>query len=214
MTTRTRTPRLGVGLLAMVLPAVMGCLQDYRGFVGPISPAGAIPGAFTMAANTTTYTHWPMPASPALSDEIEKLLDKLEKEGVPILGPVRGEFAPIFCMDPPSEKEIYDALKPIPHSVPFIYEKRRNNVRVSYEKIVDELDECRFFPLAGPCQLHHCHFKCTIWYDETQTMDYPIPWTYTDHKMEVVYIDKDHLHRCGEPGHMSPPGGAGSTNRY
>ncbi len=125
---------------------------------------------------------WPTPVSPALSQEIEDLLDRLEKDAVPILGPIRGEFAPVFCMDPPSDKDIYDTLAAIPHGVPFVYEVQRKSVRFNVEKLVDEIDPCRFFPLVGPCQLHHCHFRCTIWYDETTTMGWPIPWTYTDHK--------------------------------
>jgi hypothetical protein len=149
-----------------------------------------------------------------LTAEIEALCDRLEHDGVPILGPIKGEFAPIFCMDPPSEKEIYETLKPIPHGVPFVFEIQRKNVRFSVEKLVDQVDECRVFPLAGPCQLHHCHFKCTIWWDETKTMGWPIPWQYTDHKQEVVYIDKDHLHRCGEPGNLAPPGGPSTFSQY
>jgi hypothetical protein len=213
----TRQKLFGLGLFGL-LPALTGCLNNtyhtYRGFAGPSVPLVAIPKFAQEAAAESHFFYWPMPVSPALSHEIEELLERWEKEGVPILGPIRGEFAPVFCMDPPSEQEIYEALSPIPHGLPFLYEMRRNNVRISYEKIVDQIDECRFFPLAGPCQLHHCHFKCTIWYDQTITMDYPIPFSYTDHKMQVVYIDKDHLHRCGEPGHMAPPGGPGAVSRY
>ena len=151
---------------------------------------------------------WPTPVSPAWSQEIEDTLERIEKDEVPILGPIRGEFAPVFCMDPPSDLDIYQTLAAIPHGVPFLFEVQRKNVRFATEKLVDEIDPCRFYPLAGPCQLHHCHFKCTVWYDETYTMAYPVPWTWTDHKQEVLYIDKDHLHRCGEPGNLTGVGGS------
>jgi hypothetical protein len=220
-----------IATVALLLAAgtSSGCLHRYvnnsKGFVYPSAPTVAVPSivAAFNGPNTLNYFYGfhqagtalvPMPVSPALSYEIEDLLDRLEHEGVPILGPIKGEFAPIFCMDPPSEKEIYETLPPIVHGVPFVWEVQRKGVRFSIEKIVDQVDECRVFPLAGPCQLHHCHFKCTIWYDETTTMGWPIPWTHTDHKQEVVYIDKDHLHRCGEPGNLAPAGGPSTLSHY
>jgi hypothetical protein len=203
--------------LLVLLSTSCGCLHRYvnnsKGFVYPSTITAAVPSAVNFFGAEFVGL-WPMPVSPAVSAEIEDLIERCEKNGVPILGPIKGEFAPIFCMDPPSEKEIYETLKPIPHGVPFVYEVQRMNVRFSIEKLVDQIDECRVFPLAGPCQLHHCHFKCTIWWDETTTMGWPIPWQYTDHKQEVVYIDRDHLHRCGEPGNLAPAGGPSTLSHY
>ncbi len=205
--------------LAAVLAGLStcGCLHRHinnsKGFVYPSLPTAFVPSAVNYF-NAEFIGFWPMPVSPVLSYEIEDAIDRDKKKGVPILGPIKGELGPIFCMDPPSEQEVYDALRPLPHGVPFIYEKQRMNVRFSIEKLVDQVDDCRFYPLAGPCQLHHCHFKATIWYDETQTMGYPIPWSYTEKKQEVVYIDKDHLHRCGEPGNLAPAGGPSTLSKY
>jgi hypothetical protein len=197
--------------------ASSGCfhrhINNYKGFAYPSLPTVFVPAT----ANYFGCAHvglWPMPVSPAISYEIEDALARYEKAGVPILGPIKGEFAPIFCMDPPSEKDIYDTLRPIVHGVPFIWEVQRKNVRFSLEKLVDEVDECRFYPLAGPCQLHHCHFKATVWWDETTTMGWPLPFMHTEHKKEVLYIDKDHLHRCGEPGNVAPAGGPSTISHY
>lgn len=71
-----------------------------------------------------------------------------------------------------------------------------NNVRIVVEPIVDRVDECRFYPLVGPARLHHCHYKCTVYFDKTIRSDWPIPMTHTDQSEEVVYIDHDHLIRC------------------
>src|SRR5262245_48086530 len=170
--------------LMVLLGTTSGCLHRQLNnacpFVAPAAVTAAVPAAVNYFGAEYVGL-WPMPVSPALSYEIEDAIDRCERDGAPILGPIKGEFAPIFCMDPPSEKEIYQTLKPIPHGVPFVYEVQRKNVRFSVEKMVDEIDDCRFYPLAGPCQLHHCHFKCTIWWDETTTMGWPIPWQYTDH---------------------------------
>jgi hypothetical protein len=155
-----------------------------------------------------------MPVSPALTQEIEDKKEREATEGVPILGPIQGEFASVFCMDPPSDEMVYKTLPPIVHGLPFVYEVQRKNVRISTEKLADKIDECKIYPLAGPCQLHHCHFKCTVHYEETTTMGWPIPWTHTEKKQEVLYIDKDHLHRCGEPGSLASAGGPSTLGGY
>src|SRR3979490_3436261 len=64
------------------------------------------------------------------------------------------------------------------------------------EKLVDRIDPPRFFPMIGPAQLHHCHWKCTIYYTETISSSYPFPYQTRRRSVEVVYIDKDHLHQC------------------
>ena len=88
---------------------------------------------------------------------------------------------------------------------PVFYETQRNNVRILIEKIGEKVDPCKIYPLAGPCQLVHCHYKCTVYYDELYWSDYPIPFNHVDHKVEVVYIDKDHLRRCGGPDNVDRP---------
>ena len=60
--------------------------------------------------------------------------------------------------------------------------------------MVDRIDPARFYPLVGPAQLHHCHWKCTIYYAETIESGYPFPFQTKKNRVEVVYIDKDHLH--------------------
>jgi hypothetical protein len=64
---------------------------------------------------------------------------------------------------------------------------------------VDKIDPPRFIPLIGPAQLHHCHYKCTIYYTETIESGYPFPFRCRKPRVQVVYIDKDHLHPipCG-----------------
>ena len=59
---------------------------------------------------------------------------------------------------------------------------------------VDKIDPVRFFPLIGPAQLHHCHWKCTIYYNETVQSDYPFPVQVKKPRVQVIYIDTDHLH--------------------
>ena len=88
---------------------------------------------------------------------------------------------------------------------PIFYETQRNNVRILIEKIGEKIDPCKIYPLAGPCQLVHCHYKCTVYYDELYWSDYPIPFNHVDHKVEVVYLDKDHLRRCGGPENVDRP---------
>lgn len=142
-----------------------------------------------------------IPVTPYFSQEIEDTYWNEERyKKVPILDPIEGENAPLVCLDPPSPDEIMRALPDnTAGGVPFLAETARNNVRMVSELIVDRVDECRFFPQVGPARLHHCHYKCTVFYDETKRSHWPVPFSHSDQVEQVVYIDHDHLIRCAGP---------------
>ncbi|HWE37276.1 MAG TPA: hypothetical protein VG406_11975 [Isosphaeraceae bacterium] len=119
---------------------------------------------------------------------------------VPIFDPVADASSLPNCLDPPSEDEVWEKVPRFKNGSPVFYETERNNARFLTEKIGDKVDPCRIYPLAGPCQLHHCHYKCTIYFQELYWSDYPIPFNHIDNRVEVVYIDKDYLTRCGGCG--------------
>lgn len=142
-----------------------------------------------------------IPVTPYFSQQIEDTYWEEERyQKVPILDPVEGENAPLFCLDPPSPDEVMRALPDnTAGGVPFLAETSRNNVRIVVEPIVDRIDECRFIPQVGPARLHHCHYKCTVYFKETIRSHWPVPFTHVDQVEEVVYIDHDHLIRCTGP---------------
>ena len=190
------TPRWVRGLLAGALMAVAttgmsGCGLSYVfRSVSPLHPTG-----WSFA--------WPIFASQSAALEHDMAAEKRDR--IPILDPVVGEFAPPTCLDPPSEAEVWDKVPKFKRGSPVFYETQRNNARFLIEKIGDKIDPCKVYPLAGPCQLVHCHYKCTVYYDESYWSDYPIPFNHVDHRVEVVYIDKDHLRRCGGPAVATSP---------
>ena len=50
----------------------------------------------------------------------------------------------------------------------------------------------------GPVQLHHAHYKCTIYYTEITRVGWPVPHTLVDEdSQEVIYIDHNHFHMVG-----------------
>jgi hypothetical protein len=119
---------------------------------------------------------------------------------VPILGPlVPG--GPDVALDTPSDDEVmraFERAQPVQGGIPFAWERQRNNVRIVKEKIADYIDPPRVYPLIGPAQLHHAHYKCTIYYTQITRVGWPVPYTYTDEDaVEVVYIDHNHLHMVG-----------------
>ena len=128
-----------------------------------------------------------------------------KRDRIPILDPIPGEFAPPSCLDPPSEAEVWDKVPRFQRGAPVFYETQRNNARFLIEKTGDKIDPVKIYPLAGPCQLHHCHYKCTVYYDELYWSDYPIPFNHVDHRVEVVYLDKDYLTRAGGPPVATAP---------
>jgi beta-lactamase regulating signal transducer with metallopeptidase domain len=117
-------------------------------------------------------------------------------------GPVEPD-ATSRCLDPPSEAEVLAKLPKAPKDRAAFYDVKRNNVRIMIEQIAAKADPVKVYPLAGACQLIHCHYKCTVYYDEVYDSAYPIPFHHVDHKVEVVYIDKDHLRRAPRPGPAS-----------
>jgi len=159
-----------------------------------------ISGFMTMGLSCAQFwqTSPPIPVSPYWSQLIEDTYHEEERYGkVAVLDPVEGEYAPLHCLDPPSDDEVMRALPDAAAGgYAFLAETTRNNLRIVKELITDRVDECRFVPMVGPAKLHHCHYKCTVYYDKTIRSHWPIPFTHTDRTQDVVYIDHDHYIRC------------------
>ncbi len=137
----------------------------------------------------------PIPMQPWVNDRIEERLRFQNDHRTPILPPIPPGHRPL-CEDPPDRSEILRAMPRVTRGVPFIYEEFRDDIDITVEKLVDKVDPPRFYPLVGPAQLHHCHWKCTVYYTETLESYYPFPFHVKRRRAEVVYIDKDHLHLC------------------
>lgn len=188
------TMLIGIGLMTS---ANSGCILT------ALTGGGLMLGLINDAFYLSNYfgTTPLIPVSPYYSELIEDAYVREERDDkVPILDPVEGEHAPLFCQDPPMPDEVMRAL---PNDTSggnaFIAETHRNNVKMVVEPIVDRMDDCRFFPLAGPARLHHCHYKCTVYYDKIIRSDWPVPFRHKDETIQVVYIDHDHLIRCAGP---------------
>ena len=119
---------------------------------------------------------------------------------MPILGPVTSG-AEVVALDPPSDDEVMRALekaRPVEGGVPLLYERNRNNVRIVKCKIADYVDPPRHYPLVGPAQQHHAHYKCTVYYEDVRRIGWPVPHTLIDEdSQEVIYIDHNHFHMVG-----------------
>jgi hypothetical protein len=143
----------------------------------------------------------PIPVTPYMQKSHEDRFWIDERyDRVPVLGPLTSG-GPVQALDPPSDDEIMWALErahPVQGGLPILHEIQRNNVRMVKEKIADYVDPPRFYPLVGPAQQHHAHYKCTVYYTNTTRVGWPIPHTLVDEDArEVVYIDHNHLHMVG-----------------
>ncbi len=153
---------------------------------------------------------YPIPMSPYFQDRLEDQFHEHERyERVPILGPLTAG-GPAVALDPPSDDEImraFEKANPMEGGLPLMHEIQRNNVRIVVEPIADYIDPPRVYPLIGPAQLHHAHYKCIIHYTEVTRVGWPIPHTTVDEDaQEVIYIDHNHLHMVG-----NVDGGPGSN---
>ncbi|HID78307.1 MAG TPA: hypothetical protein EYP56_20225 [Planctomycetaceae bacterium] len=179
---RTTISGFVAALAAVVLAGATGCTQ--------LGPTIGQPG-----------TVIPIPVSPYFQDELEdRAWTKERYETVPILGPIT-EGGPPMALDPPSQDEIMRALekaRPLEGGLPFLHEVQRNNVRIIVEPIADYVDPPRVYPLIGPAQLHHAHYKCTIYFTEVTRVGWPVPYTIVNEDaQEVIYIDHNHFHLVG-----------------
>jgi hypothetical protein len=143
----------------------------------------------------------PIPVSPYFQKRKEDQFWNHERyDRAPILGPIL-PGGPTVALDPPSDDEVVQAWEranPIQGGLPFLHERQRNNVRIVKEKIADYVDPPRVVPLIGPVQLHHAHYKCTIYYTEITRVGWPVPHTLIDEdSQEVIYIDHNHFHMVG-----------------
>ena len=143
----------------------------------------------------------PLPVSPYFQKVKEDEFWNHERyERAPILGPlVPG--GPTEALDLPSDDEViraWEKANPVQGGLPLLHEVQRNNVRIVKEKIADYVDPPRVVPLIGPVQLHHAHYKCTIYYTEITRVGWPVPHTLVDEDaQEVIYIDHNHFHMVG-----------------
>lgn len=143
---------------------------------------------------------FPVPVSPFFQKKKEDEFWMHERyERAPILGPITsGE---IVALDPPSDDEVMRALEkaqPVQGGIPLLWERNRNDVRIVKEKIADYIDPPRFYPLVGPAQQHHAHYKCTVYYEDVRRIGWPVPHTLVDEdSREVIYVDHNHLHMVG-----------------
>lgn len=144
---------------------------------------------------------YPIPISPYFQKQKEDdFWIKERYDRVPVLGPLTSG-GPAEALDPPTDDEVmraFERANPLQGGLPFLHEIQRNNVRIVKDKIADYVDPVRFYPLIGPAQLHHCHYKCTIYYTEVTRVGWPVPHTLVDEdSQEVIYVDHNHFHMVG-----------------
>jgi hypothetical protein len=155
----------------------------------PLTGAHLLVHPFSMGIAT------PIPSPPWATEQLERkyVFNKVDYRTV-IMPPIREGFPPPRCEDPPDLASALRALEDVVRGVPYIYEEFRDDIDYIPEKLVDRIDPPRFYPLIGLAQLHHCHWKCTIYYTETVQSSYPFAVYIKRPRTQVVYIDKDHLH--------------------
>jgi hypothetical protein len=143
----------------------------------------------------------PIPVQPWVYERMQEKYCYKNDYRTPIMPPIREGFPPPACEDPPDPQSVLRALPHPVRGIPYIYEEFRDEMEIVTERIVDKIDPPRFFPLVGLAQLHHCHWKCTLYFYETTESMWPFPYRCRIPRVEVIYIDKDHLHLypCGTP---------------
>ncbi len=165
--------------------------------LAPLALTGCTPSIFIHPFSMGFAT--PIPVPPWVTERMEDKYCWLNDHRTPILPPILpGQPIPT-CEDPPDEAMILRALPRVKRGFPYFCEEFRDDIEIVTERLVDRIDPGRFYPLIGPAQLHHCHYKCSVYYTETHESGYPFPYQCKRRRVRVVYIDKDHLHLCPGP---------------
>jgi hypothetical protein len=173
---------------------VIGLIQsDLEEWVGRVceSPFGLIIDALKQSLSPDST--FPVPVPPWVNTPIEERHVGNDFRTA-ILPPIKPGDPPPACEEPPDDAQVMRALKPVPRGTPHVFEEFREDIEIVTERIVDRIDPPRFYPLVGWAQLHHCHYKCTVYFTQTRQSSYPFPFAVKKPCTEVVYIDKDHLH--------------------
>ena len=167
-----------LGLFALAVVATSGCIGVSGPGVGLLS--------------------LPVPVSPYYQQKAEDHAFEKGRYGkVALLEPITDENH--IALDPPSDDEVVrklEEVRPVGGSVPGLEVTMRNITGITKDLITDVVDPPRFMPLVGPVQVHHAHYECTVYFEETTQVGWPIPHQIkVEDGMEVLYMDKDHLHR-------------------
>ena len=147
----------------------------------------------------------PIPVPPWVTERMEEKYNYKNDFRTAILPPVIPGNKPPKCEDPPDDGMVLRAVEQVARGIPYVYEEFRDDIQIVKTLMVDKIDPPRFFPLVGMAQLHHCHWKCTVYFTERVQSSYPFPFVWDRPRVKVVYIDKDHLHLY--------PGGTPETQR-
>ena len=132
----------------------------------------------------------PLPLKPLASNKRVSL-----NERIPIMGPLTSGGPAIA--QPLRDDEVLRAwaeARPT-RVMPLLEQVQLNNVRIVKDKIADYIDPPRDVPLIGNAQLHHAHYKCTIYFDEVKRVGLLLPRTNQNTGgIEVIYVDHNHYH--------------------
>jgi RNA polymerase sigma factor (sigma-70 family) len=126
-------------------------------------------------------------------DPTNSVIQDIRVLGRPEKATVLKSASDLDQLESPPAEEVLRALPQGPRDVPTVLTVSRDDVKVVAERLARQVDPPRFFPLVGVAELHHCHWKCTVYYSETVESKSPFPVRSTRPRVEVVYIDKDYL---------------------
>jgi len=165
----------------------------------PLSDGGKTMSAFRYKFWLFTAAILPVVSSigciqPWVAERMEEKYQHKNDHRTPLMPPIRDGFPAPLCEDPPSDKEVLRALPKRLRGVPYVYEEFHDDIVIVKNRIVDKIDPPRFFPLVGWANLHHCHWECAVYYNETIQSAQPFPTYLKKQRVQVIYIDKDHMH--------------------
>jgi hypothetical protein len=112
----------------------------------------------------------------------------------PILPALRaGE--PVPAPPPPTLEDVVMQRPEIAAKI--VLSCKRDQVQMMAEQLTDWIDPPRIYPMIGPAQMRHVHWKCILYYPQPEQENGRTFLRYRSG--ETVYLDSDYLHPLAVP---------------
>ena len=95
--------------------------------------------------------------------------------------------------EPPTDAQVISLLEKEINAKTKHQGTKWNHLRIVKEKVADYVDKPRVYPMVGPAQMHHAHYKCTVYYELKKRSKVTTRQADDDVASDEIYIDVTHL---------------------
>ncbi len=176
--------------------------RSLMGLINAKCIAAAVLAVITISSGAV-FLHRPTASAtpaPAVLAPVEPTIDELKRENQRLRQEVASlkkrladfEGQPLLPAEAPTEREVLRALRKEGKA-------QFSEIKIVTEKILDQLGPVRVYPLVGIGQVRSQHWKCTVYYLESDAKEAKnADGSEKTRRVQVVYIDKNTFVTAGD----------------